>query len=150
MSNRFLKICALAAMTTATPGLATAQTLAYGAQTVAYGTTSPVAITSFNVNTLLAGTNNEELPQYVVGSFALTFVNKSKVLATTVKFSVNDSDFTQTIVDKGRFAPGVQIKHAFEVDSVISELPNAACNVTEVDFADGSVWRTAGSDFANR
>src|ERR1035438_6207535 len=56
-------------------------------------------------------------------------------------------DFTQTIVDKGRFAPGVQINHAFEVDSVISELPNAACNVTEVDFADGSVWRIASSDF---
>ena len=143
MSNRFLKICALAAMTTATPGLATAHT-------AAYGTTSPVAITSFNVNTLLAGTNNEELPQYVVGTFALTFVNKSDVLATTVKFSVNDGDFTQTIVDKGRFAPGVQIKHAFEVDSVNSELPNAACNVTEVDFADGSVWRIASSDFANR
>ena len=143
MSNRFLKICALAAMTTATPGLATAQT-------AVYGTTSPVAITSFNVNKLLAWTNNEELPQYVVGSFALTFVNKSKVLATTVKFSVNYGDFTQTIVDKGRFAPGVQIKHAFEVDSVISKLPNAACNVTEVDFADGSVWRIAGSDFANR
>ena len=59
LSKRFLKRCALPTMTIATPGLATAQI-------VAYGTKSPIAITSFNVNKLLAGTNNEEPPEYVV------------------------------------------------------------------------------------
>jgi N-acyl-D-aspartate/D-glutamate deacylase len=143
MSNLFVRLCALVAMTAATPGLATAQT-------VAYGTKSPIVITSFNVNKSLAGTNNEEPPQYVVSTFALKFVNKSDVLATTVAFSVNDGEFTQTIVDKGSFAPGVEIRHAFEVNGVINALPNAACNVTEVDFADGSIWHIAGGDFANR
>ena len=71
-------------------------------------------------------------------------------MATTVTFSIHDGDFMQTIVDKGRFAPGVQIKHAFEVDSIISELPNAAFNVTEVDFADGSLWRSVGTTISNR
>jgi len=137
MSNHILKLSAAVAMTVAAPALA-------NAQSVAYSSSSPVAITSFGVNESLAGNNNEDPPQFTVSGIAVKFVNKSDVSATTVKFLVSDGKYTQTFVDKGTFGPGVLIKHNLAADSVISALPNATCNVAEVDFADGSAWHARG------
>jgi len=151
MSNRILNLSAAAVMIVATPTLATAQS-------VAYSTSSPVAITSFSVNESYAPgmimegpiTEAEEAQQFIASGIVLKFVNKSNVPATTVKFLVNDGKFTQSIVDKGTFGPGVQIKHTFAVDSNISALPNATCKAVEVDFADGSAWHIARGDVSDR
>jgi hypothetical protein len=124
------------------------------AQSVVYSTKSPVAIASFSVNesyeSAMRGGEAQEAPEFIASDITLTFVNKSNVPATTVTFLVNDGQYTQSIVDKGTFSPGVQIKHDFAVDSRVSTLGNATLNVTEVDFADGSVWHSAPGDVANR
>jgi hypothetical protein len=140
---RILKLSAAAAMIVAIPALASAQS-------VSYSTSSPVAITSFDVDQSLSGTSNDEPPQFIASGLALQFINKSNVPVTTVKFLVNDGRFTQSIVDKGTFSPGVQIKHTFAIDGVIDALPNAKCSVTEVDFADGSAWHIDRGDVVSR
>jgi hypothetical protein len=136
MSNRILNLSAAAVMIVATPTLATAQNVAYS--------TSPVAITSFSVNESyesgMIGGELEEAPQFIASDITLKFVNPSKVPATTVTFLVHDGQYMRSIVDKGTFNPGVPIKHNFAVGNGIRALSDATCNVTEVDFADGSAW----------
>ena len=138
MSNRILNLSAAAMMIVATPALATAQS-------VAYSTSSPVAITSFSVNEsyesgMIGGAELEEAPRFIASDITLKFVNTSKVPATSVTFLVSDGQYMRTIVDKGTFTPGVPIKHNFAVGNGISALLDATCNVTQVDFPDGSAW----------
>jgi hypothetical protein len=130
-------------MITATPTLASAQSVVYS--------TTPIAITSCSVNeSYEPGMNLDSAPQFIAIGIALKFVNKSGIPATTVTFLVNDGQYTQSIVDKGTFSPGVQIKHDFAVDSDTSTLSDVTCKVAEVDFADGSAWHIARGDIANR
>jgi hypothetical protein len=143
MSNRILQLSAAAAMIVATPALATAQSVAYS--------TSPVAVTSCSVNaSLVMGLSPDEAVQFMASDIALKFVNKSNVPATTVTFLVNEGKYTQSIVDKGTFSPGVQIKHNFAVGSDISAFSDATCIVTEVDFGDGIAWHFAPGGVAKR
>jgi hypothetical protein len=139
MSTRMLDISlATAAMLVCAPALA-------NAQVIAYTTSSPVAITSFNVNESfesgVAGGDVWAAPVFVPNGVAIKFVNKSELPATAVTFLLTDGKSTRTFVDKGIFSPGVQIKHAFSVGNEFSELSNPAVKVAEVDFADGSSWK---------
>jgi hypothetical protein len=140
MSNRVFKLSAAAAMLVATPALASAEI-------VSYSTPSPVAITSFSVNESYAsgtiGGDVLEPPQFIPNGITVKFVNKSNVPATAVTFSLRDGTYSQSIVDKGIFSPGTQIKHTFGIDAGLDPFPNATVNVAEVDFADGSAWHTA-------
>jgi hypothetical protein len=145
MSHPILRLCAAATFIAATPALAQAQNIAYAVK-------SPIAITSFRVNELYTpgtiGTDIEQAPQFVATDVSVKFVNTGSVVATVVKFSVNAGQSTQIIVDKGTFSSGAQIKHDFAIADPI-DAPNTTCNVTEVTFVDGSVWR-AGPGIANR
>lgn len=147
MTNRILRISAAVAMIVATPALASAQSVAYSA-------TSPVAITSFNVNESyesgMIGGELIEAPQFVASGITLKFVNNGDVPATTVTFLVNEGRLTQSIVEKGTFSPGVQIKHNFAAGSGLDAFPNITCNVAEVDFADGSSWHVTSGDVVER
>jgi hypothetical protein len=130
MSNRILNLSAAAAMIVATPALATAQSLTYS--------TSPVAVTSCSVSDSYAPglPFNEGAQQLIASVIALNFVNRSSVAATTVKFLLNDGKYTQSVLDKGTFAPSVQLVHTFAADG--GTRARQTCNVAEVDFADGS------------
>jgi hypothetical protein len=145
MSNPALELCAAAAFVAAAPALAQAQNISYPVK-------SPIAITAFHVNELYTpgtiGTDVEQAPQFVATDVSVKFVNTGNVAAKVVKFSVNAGQSTQTIVDKGTFTAGAQIRHDFAIADHI-DAPNATCNVTEVTFADGSVWR-AGPGIASR
>jgi hypothetical protein len=99
---------------------------------------------------MIGGAELEEAPRFIASDITLKFVNTSKVPATTVTFLVNDGRYTQSIVDKGNFSPGVPIKHNFAVGNGISTLPNATCKAVEVDFADGSAWHIARGDVSDR
>jgi hypothetical protein len=140
MANRIFKISAAAAMLVATPMLASAEI-------VSYSTTSPVAITSFNLNesyvTGEVGGDVEAPPQFVASGVSLEFVNKSSRPATGVIFLLDRGKYSQRIVDKGIFSPGTPIKHTFGMDGGLDVTPNVAINVAEVDFADGSSWHSA-------
>jgi hypothetical protein len=122
-----------------------------GAQTVAFST-SPVAVTAFHVNTSIepGSPNLDVAPQFIAGSLSIDFVNKSGMPVKSVTFLISDGRNTQRIVDDGTFSPGVQIKHRFAADDSISAYGDATCKITEISFADGSAWRVAGSNVANR
>jgi hypothetical protein len=57
-----------------------------------------------------------------------------------VTFLVSNGHDTQSIVDKGIFSPGVQIKHTFPIANALGEFSDATCEVAQVDFADRSAW----------
>jgi hypothetical protein len=136
MSKRVLKFCAAAAFVAAAPALAQAQNISYAVK-------SPIAISSFGVRELYtpgAIADVEQAPQFIDTDINIKFVNTGTVAATLVKFAVNAGQSTQIIVDKGTFTSGAQIRHHFAIANPI-DAPNATCNVSEVIFADGSVWR---------
>jgi hypothetical protein len=144
MSNRILSLSAAAAITIATPTLASAQT-------VAYSTSSPVSITSFSIvdssNVLGWGTGDFAEPaRFITNDVTLKFVNKSDQPATLVKFTLDNGQYSQNIQDKGTFSPGVQIEHSFTLRGRMGSVSDAISRVEEVDFADGSVWRIAPGD----
>lgn len=146
MFNVVGTLFAAAAVITATPALA-------DTQTVAYGTQSPVALASFDVNSSLAtgsiGNDSGEVPRFIATGITLKFINRGGVPATTVKFLLGDGRSAQSIVDEGTFSPGVVVKHQFSIDTS-DELADAACRVVEVDFADGTAWRSAPRAVASR
>jgi hypothetical protein len=124
------------------------------AQETAYATKSPIGIRSFQINesniTGMIGNELEQAPELRTEDFTLKFANTAGVAATTVKFVVGDHRSTRLVIDKGTFSPGVQIEHDFTTGDGPDIEPNATCSVSEVDFADGSVWRAASQDVAGR
>jgi hypothetical protein len=147
MLNTILKVWAAATVAATAPVPAQAQNIAYAAK-------SPIAITSFRINDSYApgtiGSELEQAPQFVPNDLSVKFVNTGTVPATTVKFALNAGRYAQTIIDKGTFSPGVQIRHDFALADGVDALPNATCNVMEVDFADGSVWHVTPADVVSR
>ena len=148
MSNRLVKIAAVAA------GLAASPVMAH-AHTVAHAASSPVEILPFNVGdqyivqsddggfparTGLFATNVDP------GSILLRFVNRSAVPATSVTFVVKDGEDSRSIIDKGNFRPGVLIEHSFGGYVGSNDVSIATFGVAEVDFADGTVWHAAHID----
>jgi hypothetical protein len=148
MSNRLIELSAAAALLVATPSLAAAQTVALRGSTV--------SLTACNVNESFEGLGFNGPYSFRTGvpqpttDIALSYVNKANVPAKNITFAVKDGAYTQNIVAKGMFAPGVQIDKSFTADSEIGARPDAACTVAEVDFADGSVWHAAHADVVSR
>ncbi len=140
MSYRLVKVAAAAATIAATPMLAEAQT-------VVYGTSSPVEILPFDASVhTIAWTG---AANYDPGSITLRFVNRSAVPAKSVTFVVNAGGDNRSIIDKGIFRPGVLVEHTFDkyVDS--SDFSTVTYAIAEVDFADGTAWHAAHTDFAH-
>jgi hypothetical protein len=146
MSNVILRLSAAAVIAGM---LALAQ-----AQSSVSAATPLIAITSFTITHAYSpgtvGTDLEEAPQLVADDVSVQFTNTGSVPATSVRFLIDDGRFTQVIVDKGTFSPGVQIKHDFAIPGGLDTHPNAACRVVEVDLANGSVWRAASNGVAAR
>ena len=147
MSNHLQRLSAAVALIAACPATAFAQS-------VAYGTTPPVALTSFQIRETyasgIAGGELQTAPEFIPNDIALTFVNTGNVAATSVRFVVDDGVQTQNIVDEGTFKPGVRIAHNFTPDGRLGALENATCQVAEIRFADGSIWRSARGELAHR
>lgn len=140
MFRRLIAPLAAAALFITLPKLAEAKT-------VVYGTSSPVDVTVFTVEQHhipaslgIYGTHAGFSNRRDSGTVELTFINKSAVPVTTVKFTIAAGDLTHHIVDKGTFSPGVAIRHRFDVDRGLARLSKGTYSVSEVDFADGSVW----------
>ncbi len=140
MFHRVLAPLAVAALLIALPNFA-------DAKSVVYGTSSPVDVTVFTVEQHhipaslgIYGTHAGFSNRRDSGTVELTFINKSPVPATTVKFTIAAGELTHHIVDKGTFSPGVAIRHRFDVDRGLARLSKGTYSVSEVDFADGSVW----------
>lgn len=133
MSNPICSLLAAAAVTLTVPGTARAES-------VAFRVASPVTISSVTVDqATLPAPNLDSEPTYFATGVTLKFMNKGSVTATTVIFVLRDGGYSHGIVDKGKFSPGVEIKHAFSVDG-LSTFANPEADVTEIDFADGSSW----------
>lgn len=70
----------------------------------------------------------------------IDFVNRADVDATSVRFRVRVGSAEQTIEDTGRFAAGTVIEHQLVPSFTTSAFGSATCDVTAVEFADGSSW----------
>jgi hypothetical protein len=145
MTHLLLKLSAAAAILAATPALASAHTVAYGQSPV---TVNSCSITpsyepaSFDKPLAFGGPLGFAGPNdAAANSFAVDYVNKGNVPATTVKFTLGGGDRMQNIVAKGTFAPGVAIKQTYALDNGAVASANPNCTVAEVDFADGTTWQ---------
>jgi hypothetical protein len=92
-------------------------------------TTDPIAVTNVEVQPTAYSSGT--------GFVSVSFTNTSNVTATEVVFELSSETSFQRIHDVGRFAPGVQIRHAY-LD--YSRMPDQQVKVTRVDFADGTIW----------
>jgi len=150
MPNRTLKYFAAVAAIVATPALANAQIVAYSTSS------SPVAITAVSVNAAYApaslGGEAADAPQFIAqldsGYITLSFVNKSDAPVTAVTFLVSNGHDVHSIVDKGMFSPGVQVKHTFPIADALSEFSDATCEVAQVDYADRGAWHGVDGYYA--
>jgi hypothetical protein len=73
----------------------------------------------------------------------IAYVNKSRLTASRVVFSVNYRGDVEHVVDAGTFSPGVTIDHTFGQFTGLAFLgqrPNS-CRVAAVRFTDGTAWR---------
>jgi Haemolysin-type calcium binding protein related domain len=61
------------------------------------------------------------------------FANAGNQPITRVVFALNNG---KTVVDAGTFAPGVMIKHEFD----LAPTNAGSCHVESVTFADGTQW----------
>ncbi len=115
------------------------------AESVAYSVMAPVTITSVTVDETTLPTTNLDSPLIsFVNGVTVKFVNTSDVTATSVTFLFKDDGGRgHSVVDRGIFSPGAQIKHELSVDGLsVFSVPSA--DVVEIDFADGSSWQKSG------
>lgn len=70
---------------------------------------------------------------------SISFVNAGNVPATSVAFTLRSGNDTETVVDKGSFAPGASITHDFEVGAAFGSATHI--EVESVTFADGTSWQ---------
>jgi hypothetical protein len=132
-------------------GLLLAAPAAASAQQTAYST-SPVTVKACNVSVsdapYSAGPYSISAGYGIAHrSLELSFVNTGNVPASKVTFLVNDGGKSQQIEDRGTFTPGIRI------DRDLSDVAlgnSANCSVAEVDFADGTSWRSGASNVAAR
>lgn len=128
-------------------GLAGAITIAAaapaGGSAVGLYTTLPVSIVSCVQNSI-------DVPAQLEGPSApiqldnlrISFVNRSAVQATDVRFAVSTPNATQTIDDVGSFGPGARITHNFSPALGGQNFADTAkCAVQSVTFSDGTTWQ---------
>ncbi len=137
MANVVALTSLAAATLTAAPLVASAQQTAYAV--------SPVSV---NTCTLNAGDILTPYPSTVRNSAGLnvSFTNTSSAPIAGVEIVANYNGQTETIDDRGTFAPNAVVNHDLAMfrDAVYSG-GAAACSVAKVDFADGSSWAAPAS-----
>jgi hypothetical protein len=97
-------------------------------------TTAPITIVASQAQPQISDTSayNES------GIAQVTFVNTGNVPATEVDFTLSSNgEALTTLRDIGTFAPNVTISHTFANDQIARD---QQLSVSEVKFADGSVW----------
>jgi hypothetical protein len=75
----------------------------------------------------------------------VSFANERPVSADVVSFTIKYGERTERVTDKGVFAPGVRIEHAFNgfYNAQYRGPTPAGCTVEYVHFTDGSAWPAA-------
>jgi hypothetical protein len=111
----------------------TAAALPAGAQ----DSSAPVSLVNWSVRTPIGGTYESSLdPSYGPDTLEISFVNRGQIAASAVEFAVRSGNQVQTIVDRGTFAPGVEIAQEFEPTIGIP----TTLDVEAVTFVDGTTW----------
>ncbi len=122
--------------------------LAASAQQTAYSS-SPVAVGACNLTSestpFSAGWYSTQFSQEDLG---YSFVNNGRVPATKVTLLVKGASSTREIEDRGTFTPGVTIDRNI-VDGAGNQEGNAACEVSAVEFADGTSWHAGSTHVAS-
>ena len=115
------------------------------AQPVGVLTTLPISVnaceqSSISINPLLEGPSSP----LQLDNLRISFVNRSAVPATDVKFAVSTPNGTQTIDDAGTFGAGARITHNFSpANDGLNFSDPAKCAVQSVTFSDGTTWQPA-------
>lgn len=123
--------------------------LAASAQQTAYST-SPVSIAACNVSTHLDGYSAGWYSNPIsTQNLSYRFVNNGAVPATKVTLLVKDDTGTRSIEDNGTFSPGVAIDRNL-ADGAGYQGGNLNCQVSSVQFADGSSWQSNTANVATR
>ncbi len=106
-------------------------------------TAAPVDLQSCRVAMAMPAMADKPAPaQPLVGGVAVTFVNHAAQTATEVTFRVAYDYRTETITDRGKFAPGTPISTTFDNfngANYFRDEPDA-CTIVRVKFSDGSIW----------
>ena len=134
---------ALASLSLATLAPATAS-----AQQTAF-TVAPISVTSCSPN---AGDIVTPYPSAIRTSngLAIRFANTSGNAVTDVQFVARYNGRTETIDDKGAFAPGAVVNHDLHAfDDGVYSGGDASCTVSKVDFADGTSWQAPATNVAS-
>ena len=108
-----------------------------------YGATAPVAITGCAT---FAGTPVSAFDTIAFanfGSYSISFVNRSSVVANHVALEVNAGGTMQRIDQNGSFAPGTRIDTDSQPFFSSGDARASLCSVVEVDFANGTSWHAA-------
>ncbi|MGD0051264.1 MAG: hypothetical protein ABSD03_05505 [Vulcanimicrobiaceae bacterium] len=103
----------------------------------AQDSSAPVSLVSWGMRAPIGGTyEGSPDPSYGPDMLEISFVNRGQVAATAVEFVVRSGNREQTIVDRGTFAPGVDIAQEFEPAFVAP----TSLEVEAVTFIDGTTW----------
>jgi hypothetical protein len=98
----------------------------------------PVSRDSYDV---CAGVGGELQRRGRQVSLRLSFTNTQRVTADTVVLSAHYGDQQRSIIDKGTFASGVEIRRAYPSAFENHEHREvASCSVRYVHYVDGAVW----------
>jgi hypothetical protein len=126
--------------------------LTASAQQTAYSTSS-VAVGACNLTAepapYSAGWYSNQISQEDLG---YSFVDHNAVAATNVTLLVKGASATRELEDRGSFSPGVTIaRNMLEgaAPESSSEGDNATCEVSTVDFADGTTWHAGTTHVAS-
>ncbi len=82
----------------------------------------------------------------------ISFTNEHPVSADVVSFKVKYGGRTERVIDKGVFAQGVRIEHAFNgfYNAQYRGSTPTGCTVDYVHFTDGSAWPAAPAPVSTR
>jgi|HubBroStandDraft_1064217.scaffolds.fasta_scaffold00659_18 hypothetical protein len=103
----------------------------------AQDSSAPVSLVNWGMRAPIGGTYEGSLdPSYGPDTLDISFVNRGQVAASAVAFVVRSGDHVETIVDRGTFAPGVEVAVEFEPAIVAP----TSVEVEAVTFNDGTTW----------
>lgn len=103
---------------------------------------SPVRLQNCRVEMQMPTADRPSLGVPLTGGVEVGFVNEARQAVTEVDFRISYAYRTETIIDRGKFSPGVRINAIFDNfmgTNFFREEPDA-CAIVRVKFADGSVW----------
>jgi hypothetical protein len=81
-------------------------------------------------------------PPFEVSNLRITFVNRAPLEATDVRFAATYGGVSQTVDDRGHFAPATPIVRDVQpLETGTFRNEAAHCAVESVTFSGGSTWR---------